>query len=69
MERLHLSIEGMSCQHCVTAVTEALSRVPGVTVERVQIGEAEVAYQPDQTTEQSILDAVSDEGYEAARAD
>jgi copper chaperone len=26
-----LTIEGMSCGHCVSAVREALSKVPGVT--------------------------------------
>jgi copper chaperone len=25
-----LSVEGMSCDHCVRAVTDALSKVPGV---------------------------------------
>lgn len=68
MERLHLDIGGMSCQHCVNAVTEALSKVPGVTVEKVEVGHAVVAYEPSDTAEQSILDAVNDEGYEAVRA-
>lgn len=68
MERLRLDIGGMSCQHCVNAVMKALSEVPGVTVERVEVGSAEVAYEPSQVTEQSILDAVNDEGYEATRA-
>ena len=68
MERLNLEIGGMSCQHCVNAVTKALSEVPGVTVEQVEIGHAVVAYDPARTEEQSILDAVNDEGYEASRA-
>jgi len=28
---IELKIQGMSCMHCVKAVTEALSQVPGVT--------------------------------------
>ncbi len=68
MERLKLDIGGMSCEHCVNAVTKALSEVPGVTVEKVEIGSAEVVYEPSQVTEQSILDAVNDEGYEAVQA-
>ena len=67
MERLRLSIDGMSCQHCVRAVTSALQRVPGVRVEHVEIGTAVVDYEPAQATEQAIVDAVSDEGYEAVR--
>ena len=69
IERLYLAIDGMSCQHCVNAVTDALSKVPGVTVEHVEIGRAVVDYDPAHTTTQSILDAVEDEGYEAHRAD
>jgi copper chaperone CopZ len=68
MERLELEIGGMSCQHCVNAVTKALSEVPGVTVERVAIGHAAVTYDPAETTPESVLDAVNDEGYEAHRA-
>ena len=68
MERLQLEIDGMSCQHCVNAVTSALSQVPGVTVEHVEIGRATVAYNPAHTTPESVLDAVNDEGYAAHRA-
>ena len=67
MERLRLSIDGMTCQHCVRAVTSALQAVPGVTVEHVEIGTAVVDYEPAQATEQAIVDAVNDEGYEAVR--
>ena len=69
MERLRLSIDGMSCQHCVQAVTQALQQVPGVTVDHVEIGTAVVDYEPGQATEQAIVDAVNDEGYEAVRAE
>jgi copper chaperone CopZ len=37
-----LRIEGMSCQHCVKSVREALTRVPGVTQVSVEIGHASV---------------------------
>ena len=68
MERLQLDIGGMSCQHCVSAVTKALGDLPGVTVERVDIGSAVVQYDPAQATPQEIADAVNDEGYEAVPA-
>lgn len=67
MERLRLAIDGMSCEHCVRAVTSALQQLPGVAVEHVEIGTAVVDYEPAQATEQAILDAVNDEGYEAVR--
>jgi len=68
MERLHLDIDGMSCQHCVRAVTNALGELPGVTVEAVEIGRATVAYDPEQTSPDAVLEAVADEGYAAHRA-
>lgn len=35
-----LAIDGMTCGHCVQAVTKALSTVPGVTVRSVAVGSA-----------------------------
>jgi len=42
MESKTITISGMSCGHCVTAVTKALTAVSGVTVQNVQIGSATV---------------------------
>jgi copper chaperone len=68
MERLHLEIDGMSCEHCVRAVKDALQQLPGVAVEEVEIGSATVAYDPARTTPELLMDAVADEGYAAHRA-
>lgn len=64
MEKVTLKIEGMSCGHCVSAVTKALRGVEGVQVENVAIGEATVAYEPGTTNETAIAEAVADEGYQ-----
>ena len=64
MEKVTLRIEGMSCGHCVSAVTKALGSVEGVRVEHVAIGEATVAYEPGVTNETVIAEAVADEGYQ-----
>ena len=40
MSKLELEIEGMSCGHCVAAVSEALGELHGVSVENVRIGSA-----------------------------
>lgn len=69
MERLRLDITGMSCDHCVRAVREALAEVDGAQVESVEIGSATVSYDPARTSPDAIADAVSDEGYAAVRAD
>ncbi len=44
-----LRIEGMSCQHCVKSVREALLRVPGVTSAAVEVGHAKVETGPEVT--------------------
>ena len=67
MERLNLAIEGMSCGHCVNAVSGALQQLPGVRVEQVAIGSATVSYDPGTTSADQIIDAVNDEGYTASR--
>ncbi len=41
-QTMTLSIDGMSCGGCVTAVTKALSAVPGVKVRSVAVGRAEI---------------------------
>ena len=42
MSTVTLHIEGMSCGHCLNAVSRALHAIPGVTVQSVQIGRAEL---------------------------
>lgn len=64
MERVALTIEGMSCDHCVRAVDRALKSLPGVQVEQVGIGSAVVAYDPAAVEPEQIEEAISEEGYE-----
>jgi len=62
---VELNVEGMSCMHCVKAVTEALSQVPGVNkVEEVSLetGTARVEGSPDP---QDLVAAVKEAGYRA----
>ena len=66
MERTTLTIDGMSCGHCVNAVRQALSGVEGATVESVVVGSATVAYDPARTSPERLAAAVADEGYAAA---
>ena len=48
-ETLH--IEGMTCNHCVRAVTEALECVPEAQLHRVTVGSAKVSFPADQRPE------------------
>ena len=60
-----LKIEGMTCNHCVMAVRQALEAVPGVT------GPVEVTLRPGAATvegnasTEALTAAVADEGYSA----
>ena len=65
MEKLELEIEGMSCGHCVAAVSDALGELPGVSVDAVRIGSAQITYEPAQVSPEQIVLAVEDAGYTA----
>lgn len=69
MERLNLTIEGMTCEHCLRAVRGRLEHTPGVTVKDVQIGSATVEFDPATTKVDDIEEAIADEGYTAFVAD
>jgi copper chaperone CopZ len=65
METLELTIEGMSCDHCVRAVRNRLAATPGVKLESVTVGAAKLRYDPAATTVDDIEEAIADEGYTA----
>jgi copper chaperone len=65
MQHVTLQINGMSCNHCVNAVKQALNGVPGVTADNVVVGKATVSYEPGKTKFTDITDALKDAGYEA----
>ena len=56
-------IDGMGCEHCVTAVRDALATLDGVTVESAAIGHATVAYDADTTPRTALVAAIEDAGY------
>ena len=63
MERVTLSIDGMTCSHCVRSVDGALKELAGVTVEQVKVGEATVSFDPAAVSSTRIKQAVESEGY------
>jgi copper chaperone len=65
MEPLHLTIEGMTCQHCVRAVDGRLRRTAGVEVAQVAIGSADLRFDPSRTNVDEITEVIADEGYTA----
>ena len=69
MEPLRLTIEGMTCEHCVRAVDGRLRKTPGVEVEHVAIGSADIRYDPAKTNPAELSEIIADEGYTAFASD
>ncbi|MGE5090984.1 MAG: heavy-metal-associated domain-containing protein [Bacillota bacterium] len=65
MRHITLHIDGMSCGHCLNAVSQALGRLPGVEIESVRMGRAELRYDDAVITPEAITNAVADAGYRA----
>ena len=63
MTKRELTIEGMTCGHCVMAVRKELSKLTNVNVEDVQIGRARVNVDETKVTRDSIAKAIDDAGY------
>ena len=65
MRQATIHIEGMSCGHCLNAVNRALGSVPGVHIDAIRIGRADVRYDETRTTTSDLESAVADAGYRA----
>jgi copper chaperone len=65
MERMNLKIDGMSCGHCVARVEKALKRLDGVEVLRVEVGAADLLYDPAKAPWGRIRETLDDAGYTA----
>lgn len=64
-QHVTLPIEGMSCQHCVKRVTEALEGVDGVTAADVDLDAAQATVTlADGVTRDRLAEAVASVGYE-----
>jgi copper chaperone len=64
VKQLTMNILGMSCDHCVGAVTRALQQLEGVQIRSVAIGWASVAYDPDRMSPARMSRAIEDAGYQ-----
>ena len=65
MTRVSLAVEGMSCGHCVGRVKKALTGLPGVDVRSVEIGRAEIDFDPTLQTLAAVTTALGAAGYPA----
>jgi copper ion binding protein len=60
-------VQGMTCDHCVRAITEEVGAVPGVTGVRVDLTDGSVAVASDRPVDRTRLaEAVAEAGYQLA---
>jgi copper chaperone CopZ len=64
MQQMSINIAGMSCGGCVNSVRNALTRLPGVQVDRVEVGTAVVSFDPGLSTPEAIHSAIVKAGFE-----
>lgn len=61
----NLKVEGMTCHHCVMAVTKALESVAGVRSAAVDLEKGSAVVDGDADL-QAMIAAVQEEGYQAS---
>ena len=68
MAKTKLKIKGMSCQHCVKTVTDALTALEGVQRAKVNLrkGEAVVRFNELHITPADLKNAITQAGFEAS---
>jgi copper chaperone len=63
VKTIDLTIEGMSCGHCVMAVKKELNKLAGVLVESVEVGKARVQIDETLVSREKIAKAIDEAGY------
>jgi copper ion binding protein len=62
-----IHIVGMTCEHCVVAVEEALGRVDGVTAVQVELSSGIATFSEEKPVDMAaVRQAVEDAGYKVA---
>ena len=61
--RHELQVKGMSCQHCVKAITQAMLAQDATAQVRVDLPSGQVSVQTQLSREATVA-AITDEGYE-----
>ncbi|NLY77685.1 MAG: heavy-metal-associated domain-containing protein [Tissierellia bacterium] len=60
-------VEGMSCQHCVKAVTNALTSIEGVSNVKVDLESKKVEVEGEKLVDAILKEAVEDAGYDVVQ--
>lgn len=63
MKTYTLTIQGMSCGHCIMAVKKELSKISAWNVKEVKIGSAVVEAEETPTLREELSKAIEEAGY------
>ncbi len=59
-----LKVEGMSCNHCVMAVTEALGKIDGISHVNVDLAKGEVNFDKTESVDMAhVIERIEQVGY------
>ncbi len=68
MSTHEFTVTGMTCQHCVTSVTEEVCEVPGVSAVDVDLASGALRVTGEAVTDEQVRAAVAEAGYAATAA-
>jgi copper chaperone len=62
-----IKIQGMSCQHCVAAVTQALNKIAGLKEVKVDLEKGEASFENEgQVSREKISPGIAEAGFKTA---
>ena len=64
MKEAQFAIDGMTCGGCVAAVRNVLTRQPGVTDVKVDVGSASLSYDEAKVSLETLFTAVERAGFQ-----
>lgn len=66
MENVTLSVQGMSCGHCVKSVEGNVGKLSGVSNVKVHLenGTVDVEFDSNEVTLETIKETIDDQGYD-----
>ena len=69
MNQESLKVDGMTCQHCVQTITDALGEIAGTNKVAVDLDkkEVQVDYNEEETNLQEISDKIVEIGFELVK--
>ena len=63
---LSYRVEGMTCAHCVAAVTQSVSAIPGAVEVHVDLHSGQLRLRGEDIDDEAVREAVADAGYSLA---